>query len=174
MKKKKNKNKSKNRKNRDDEGIVLRLRLANSQKCISGLRDELGRRDEQLLESRTAADEKVRELEEMTEYLSSVQGLLREMGAGSEDAAKSAADDRGEENSVSGATTPKEHVQRGTTIAQLQESLASRGNLMESFESLNVHYERTVSSLTQLIHEKDQVRSYDHSTIRMPYCITCT
>ena len=176
--------KKKNKKEKDVEGkIVLRQKLVKSQKLIVGLQDELKQKDEQLLKRQTMADAKDHELKEMSDFMTTFQDLLQEMAGDWTEAEQlnisvdmensssskkpsdvAAADARKDKNRDASEVTSKEH-EKEATITQLQESLASQGSLIESLKILNVDSENTMSSLTQLIHEKDQVRSYNFHSL---------
>eukprot|EP00579_Thalassiosira_antarctica_P013559 CAMPEP_0201936000 /NCGR_PEP_ID=MMETSP0903-20130614/36627_1 /ASSEMBLY_ACC=CAM_ASM_000552 /TAXON_ID=420261 /ORGANISM="Thalassiosira antarctica, Strain CCMP982" /LENGTH=487 /DNA_ID=CAMNT_0048476585 /DNA_START=34 /DNA_END=1494 /DNA_ORIENTATION=+ len=167
--------KKKKKKEKDVEGkIVLRQKLAKSQKLIVGLQDELKQKDEQLLKRQTMADAKDHELKEMSDFMTTFQDLLQEMAGDWTDAEQlnismdmensssskkpndaAAADAREGKNRDALEVTSEEH-EKEATITQLQESLASQGSLIESLKILSVDSEKTMSSLTQLIHEKDQ------------------
>ena len=178
------KKKKKKKKEKDVEGkIVLRQKLVKSQKLIVGLQDELKQKDEQLLKRQTMADAKDHELKEMSDFMTTFQDLLQEMAGDWTEAEQlnisvdmensssskkpsdvAAADARKDKNRDASEVTSKEH-EKEATITQLQESLASQGSLIESLKILNVDSENTMSSLTQLIHEKDQVRSYNFHSL---------
>ncbi|KAL7549207.1 hypothetical protein ACHAWF_012471 [Thalassiosira exigua] len=148
------------------ESKVHSQRLAKSEKRVELLENELRKRKGQLLECRNLARKKDKEIDDMTQFVSTLQDLLREMSG---DAATVTAQLKSplklspvETKALGKATENGDDLKENDihylkeSISQLQQSLIGNASQIETLKSLNSDTMKSMSNLTHLIKEKDQ------------------
>ena len=150
------------------KGKILSQKLAQSREDTVRLQEELQQKDVQLLETRCLANRKSTELNEMTDFVSTLQDLSRGISSGGTvngqldicpefaEIVKSCTSrtkpDQEEKFELQAALKKNEMevVTLTEHITQMLETLASQGNVIDGLKNLTLGFE-------QLIGEKDKV-----------------
>lgn len=176
--------------------VALRRAIAKGKKSVTELQEELTKKDMQLVQIKTVACEKDRELREMYRFMAMIKDVLHDMEHGGDAVAEQLNHLQMEhspdivlklvgklislsskiaglidESSLQVALKEQEKVidslkEKNTQLVQF---MTSRDKLVDSLSSLNVDLVQTLTSCRQRIDEKDQARPFEILCSSVPF-----